>query len=74
MFQPKINIWKLKRTSDYTEDGVKMATLIQLVALFVILAIVFAVLGKRGIAGISWSIAKWLFIAFIVLAVIAFIF
>jgi uncharacterized membrane protein YtjA (UPF0391 family) len=35
---------------------------------------VFAVLGKRGIAGISWSIAKWLFLIFIVLAIIAFIF
>jgi uncharacterized membrane protein YtjA (UPF0391 family) len=51
-----------------------MASLIQLVVLFIILAIVFAVLGKRGIAGISWSIAKWLFLIFIVLAIIAFIF
>ena len=51
-----------------------MASLIQLVVLFVILAIVFAVFGKKGIAGLSWGIAKWLFIAFIVLAVVAFIF
>jgi uncharacterized membrane protein YtjA (UPF0391 family) len=51
-----------------------MPSLIELVVLFVILAVVFAVFGKRGIAGLSWSVAKWLFIAFIVLAVIAFIF
>jgi len=51
-----------------------MATLIQLVILFVILAVVFGFLGKRGVAGISWSIAKWLIIVFIALAVIAFIF
>jgi hypothetical protein len=44
------------------------AILIQL-SYSVILAIVFAVLGKRRIAGISWSIAKWIFIIIIVLAI-----
>ncbi|WP_128692588.1 DUF1328 domain-containing protein [Methanoculleus taiwanensis] len=45
--------------------------LLGLAILFFILALVFAVLGARGIAGISMSIAKWLVIIFIVLAIIA---
>lgn len=38
---------------------------------FVILAIIAAVFGQRGIAGLSMSIAKWLVIAFIALAIIS---
>lgn len=38
--------------------------------LFFVLAIIAAVLGARGIAGLSMEIAKWLVIIFIVLALI----
>lgn len=48
-----------------------MADLISLAILFFVLALVAAVVGARGIAGISMEIAKWLIIAFIVLAVIS---
>jgi len=47
--------------------------LIGLAILFLILAIVAAVLGARGVAGLSMDIAKWLVIIFIVLAVVTFI-
>ena len=46
---------------------------IELAVLFLILAIVAAVLGARGVAGISMDIAKWLVIIFVVLAVITFV-
>ncbi len=46
---------------------------IELAILFVILAVVAGLLGAKGIAGVSWDIAKWLVIIFIVLAVISFI-
>jgi len=48
-----------------------MADLLGLAILFFILALVVARLGARGVAGISMSIAKWLVIIFIVLAIIA---
>ena len=38
---------------------------------FFIIAIVAAVLGARGIAGISMTVAKWFVIIFLVLAVIS---
>jgi len=44
---------------------------IELAVLFVILAIVAAVLGARGVAGLSMTIAKWLVIIFIVLAIVS---
>jgi len=44
--------------------------LIELAVLFLILAIVAAVLGSQGIAGLSMDIAKWLVIIFVVLAVV----
>lgn len=47
--------------------------LIELAILFLILAVVAAVLGARGIAGLSMDIAKWLVIIFVVLAVVTFI-
>lgn len=47
--------------------------LIELAVLFLILALVAAVLGARGIAGLSMDIAKWLVIIFVILAIIAFI-
>ena len=44
---------------------------LELAILFVILAVVAGVLGARGIAGLSWTIAKWLVIIFIVLAIVS---
>lgn len=46
---------------------------IELAILFLILAVVAAVLGARGIAGLSMEIAKWLIIIFVILAIISFI-
>jgi len=46
--------------------------LIGLAVLFLVLALVAAVLGARGIAGISMDIAKWLVIIFVVLAIVSF--
>ena len=47
--------------------------LIELTVLFLILALVAAVLGARGVAGLSMDIAKWLVIIFVVLAIVTFI-
>lgn len=46
---------------------------LQLALVFFVLAIIAAVVGAQGVAGISMEIAKWLVIIFIVLAVIALI-
>lgn len=48
-----------------------MADLIGLAVLFIILAVVAFIFGARGIAGLSMTIAKWLVIIFIVLAIIS---
>jgi uncharacterized membrane protein YtjA (UPF0391 family) len=48
--------------------------ILELAILFIILAVVAAILGAGKIAGFSLSIAKWLIIIFIVIAVLAFIF
>ena len=47
--------------------------LIGLAILFLVLALVAAVLGARGVAGLSMDIAKWLVIIFVVLAVLTFV-
>lgn len=47
--------------------------IIELAILFLILALVAYILGARGIAGFSMTIAKWLIIIFIVIAIVAFI-
>ena len=44
---------------------------LELAIAFVVLAIIAAVLGAGGIAGLSMDIAKWLIIIFIVLAVVS---
>ncbi|EJG06199.1 MAG: DUF1328 domain-containing protein [Methanofollis liminatans] len=49
-----------------------MADLIGLAILFLILALVAYVLGAKGVAGLSMTIAKWLVIIFIILAIISF--
>ncbi len=48
--------------------------LIGLAVLFLILAVVAAVVGASGVAGVSMSIAKWIVILFVILAVATFIF
>ena len=50
-----------------------MADLIYLAVVFLILALVFFILGARGIAGFSMGIAKWLVIIFVVIAIITFL-
>jgi uncharacterized membrane protein YtjA (UPF0391 family) len=50
-----------------------MADLIYLAVIFLVLALVFYILGARGIAGFTMEIAKWLVIIFVVVAVITFI-
>ena len=47
---------------------------LELAIVFFVLAIIAAVVGARGIAGVSMTIAKWLVLIFIVLAIIALIF
>jgi uncharacterized membrane protein YtjA (UPF0391 family) len=51
-----------------------MADLIYLAVVFLILALVFFILGWRGIAGFTMEIAKWLVIIFVIVAVITFLF
>jgi uncharacterized membrane protein YtjA (UPF0391 family) len=46
--------------------------LIGLAILFLVLALIAAVLGAGEIAGLSMDIAKWLVIIFVVLAVVTF--
>ncbi|WP_342677830.1 DUF1328 domain-containing protein [Methanofollis sp. UBA420] len=46
--------------------------MIGLAIIFLILALVAYVLGAKGVAGLSMTIAKWLVIIFIILAIIAF--
>jgi len=50
-----------------------MASLLYLAIVFFILAIIAAALGARGVAGVSMTVAKWLVIIFIVLAIISLI-
>jgi uncharacterized membrane protein YtjA (UPF0391 family) len=50
-----------------------MADLLYLAIVFFVIALILGVLGVRG-AGISMDIAKWLIIAFIILAVLTLIF
>ncbi len=44
---------------------------IELAILFFILAVVAAVVGASGVAGVSMTIAKWFVIIFVVLAVVS---
>lgn len=44
---------------------------LELAVLFFVIAVVAAVLGARGVAGVSMTVAKWLVIVFLVLAVIS---
>mgnify|MGYP006282704839 CR=1 FL=1 len=44
---------------------------IELAILFFLLAVVAAIVGARGVAGVSMAAARWLIIAFIVLAILS---
>jgi uncharacterized membrane protein YtjA (UPF0391 family) len=44
---------------------------LQFALIFFVLAIIAALVGARGVAGISMEIAKWFVIIFIVLAIIS---
>ena len=44
---------------------------LQLAIVFFVLALVAALVGARGVAGISMEIAKWFIIIFVVLAVVS---
>ncbi len=48
-----------------------MADLLTLAIIFFILAIIAAVLGMWGVAGVSMEVAKWLIIIFVILAIIS---
>lgn len=51
-----------------------MMSLIGLAVLFLILALIFYVMGAQGIAGFTLKIAKILVIIFVIIAAIAFLF
>lgn len=44
---------------------------LQWAVVFFILAIIAAVLGARGVAGVTMAVAKWFVIIFLVLAIIS---
>lgn len=46
---------------------------LQFAILFFVLAIIAALVGARGVAGVSMQIAKWFIIIFLVLAVVSII-
>jgi len=46
---------------------------IALAVVFIVLALVAAVLGAQNVAGISMAIAKWFIIIFVVLAIVSLI-
>lgn len=50
-----------------------MADLIYLAVVFLILALVFFIMGMRGIAGFTMEIAKWLVIIFVIVAIVTFL-
>ena len=45
--------------------------MLELALLFFVIAIVAAALGATGVAGLTMSIAKWLVLIFLVLAVVS---
>ncbi len=49
----------------------KIADLIVLAVVFLVLALIAYILGARGVAGFSMSIAKWLIIIFVILAILS---
>ena len=60
--------------SENVSGGESFMDLIWLAVVFLVLALVFYILGARGVAGFSMEIAKILVIIFIIVAVITFLF
>lgn len=60
-------------TTDARRGGWCKMAILELAVLFFVLAIVAAIFGATGVAGVSMSAAKWLVIVFIVLAVLSYI-
>ncbi len=52
----------------------EVADLLTLAIIFFVLAIIAAVLGMWGVAGVSMEVAKWLVIIFVILARISLVF
>ncbi len=50
-----------------------MVSLIGLAVLFLILALIFYIMGARGIAGFTMEIAKILVIIFVIVALVSFV-
>jgi uncharacterized membrane protein YtjA (UPF0391 family) len=50
-----------------------MADFIFLAVIFLVLALVFFILGARGIAGFTMQVAKWFVIIFVVVAIVTFL-
>ncbi|MFC4987957.1 MULTISPECIES: DUF1328 domain-containing protein [Saliphagus] len=47
--------------------------MLELAIAFFVLAIIASALGATGVAGVTMTIAKWLVIVFLVLAVVSFL-
>ncbi|MFC4436098.1 MULTISPECIES: DUF1328 family protein [Natrialbaceae] len=47
--------------------------MLELAILFFVIALIAAAVGATGVAGISMTIAKWLVLVFLVLAVLSFL-
>ncbi|WP_306054786.1 DUF1328 family protein [Natronococcus wangiae] len=47
--------------------------MLELAILFFVIALIAAAVGATGVAGVSMTIAKWLVLAFLVLAVLSFL-
>ncbi|TYL39683.1 DUF1328 domain-containing protein [Natronococcus pandeyae] len=45
--------------------------MLELAILFFVIALIAAAVGATGVAGVSMTIAKWLVLAFLVLAVLS---
>ncbi|KUG13186.1 hypothetical protein ASZ90_016398 [hydrocarbon metagenome] len=50
-----------------------MADFIFLAVIFLVLALVFFILGAKGIAGFTMQVAKWFVIIFVVVAIVTFL-
>jgi uncharacterized membrane protein YtjA (UPF0391 family) len=61
----------LPRASLHLETPLQVFSGDFLAVVFFVLAIVAAVFGARGIAGVSMTVAKWFVIAFVVLAIVS---
>lgn len=60
------------KPSPYPSAGVRSAcAMLELALLFFVVALIAGGLGAGGVAGLSMSIAKWLVLVFLVLAVVS---